>query len=50
MTDLSTSACADDTTLPATEPVDETEAVRRSVDAQFPIVAAFLAAERGEQA
>lgn len=25
------------------------EAVRRSVDAQFPVVAAFLAAERGEQ-
>jgi hypothetical protein len=24
------------------------EAVRRSVDAQFPVVAAFLAAERGE--
>lgn len=31
------------------EPVDEQEAVRRSVDAQFPAVAAFLAAERGEQ-
>ncbi|MFF4347552.1 hypothetical protein [Streptomyces sp. NPDC001530] len=27
----------------------EQEAVRRSVDAQFPAVAAFLAAERGEQ-
>jgi len=32
------------------EPVDEEEAVRRSVDAQFPAVAAFLADERGEQA
>lgn len=31
------------------EPVTEDEAVRRSVDAQFPAVAAFLAAERGEQ-
>lgn len=31
------------------EPVDEQEAVRHSVDAQFPAVAAFLAAERGEQ-
>lgn len=30
------------------EPVDEQEAVRRSVDAQFPTVAAFLATERGE--
>ncbi|MYW50580.1 hypothetical protein GTY64_03675 [Streptomyces sp. SID8376] len=30
------------------EPVDEQEAVRRSVDAQFPAVAAFLATERGE--
>lgn len=27
----------------------EQDAVRRSVDAQFPTVAAFLAAERGEQ-
>jgi hypothetical protein len=31
------------------EPVDEDEAVRRSVDAQFPAVAAFLADERGGQ-
>jgi len=31
------------------EPVDETEAVRRSVDARFPTVAAFLADERGGQ-
>ncbi|MFF1702588.1 hypothetical protein [Streptomyces sp. NPDC058252] len=30
------------------EPVDEDEAVRRSVDAQFPAVAAFLADEAGE--
>jgi hypothetical protein len=30
------------------EPVDEAEAIRRSVDAQFPTVAAFLADERGE--
>ncbi|MEV6174899.1 hypothetical protein AB0L99_42675 [Streptomyces sp. NPDC051954] len=30
------------------EPAYEQEAVRRSVDAQFPAVAAFLAAERGE--
>ncbi|WP_030173208.1 hypothetical protein [Streptomyces sp. NRRL S-813] len=29
------------------EPVDEAEAVRRSVDAQFPAVASFLAQERG---
>lgn len=31
------------------EPVTEAEAVRRSVDAQFPAVAAFLAEERGER-
>ncbi|MBW8701866.1 hypothetical protein MBT84_19860 [Streptomyces sp. MBT84] len=31
------------------ELVDEQEAVRRSVDAQFPVVAAFLADERGDQ-
>lgn len=31
------------------EPVDEHEAVRRSVDAQFPTVARFLADERGGQ-
>lgn len=85
MTDLSTSACAGDTTLPAikasdldvaisvaqqllhsdevlslrealrlllralgAEHIDETEAVRRSIDAHFPLVAAFLATERGE--
>ncbi|GGV80436.1 hypothetical protein [Streptomyces thermoviolaceus] len=30
------------------EPIDEAEAVRRSVDAQFPTIAAFLARERGE--
>ena len=30
------------------EPVDEQQAVRRSVDAQFPTVAAFLATARGE--
>ncbi|WP_327724351.1 hypothetical protein [Streptomyces europaeiscabiei] len=30
------------------EPLTEDEAVRRSVDRAFPIVAAFLAAERGE--
>ncbi|WP_406199230.1 hypothetical protein OG331_22980 [Streptomyces sp. NBC_01017] len=32
------------------EPVDEQEAVRRSVDDQFPAVAAFLTNERGERA
>ena len=31
------------------EPVDENEAVRRSVDAHFPAIAAFLADERGER-
>ena len=31
------------------EPVNETEAVPRSVDAQFPAIAAFLADERGGQ-
>lgn len=30
------------------EPVTKEEAVRRSVDAQFPAIAAFLASERGE--
>lgn len=30
------------------EPATKTEAVRRSVDRAFPVVAAFLAAERGE--
>lgn len=30
------------------EPLDEDEAVRRSVDRAFPAVAAFLAEERGE--
>lgn len=30
------------------EPVDEDEAARRSVDRAFPVVSAFLAAERGE--
>ncbi|MFC7842518.1 hypothetical protein [Streptomyces sp. NPDC057382] len=30
------------------EPLTEDEAVRRSVDAQFPTIAAFLASERGE--
>ncbi|GHF74063.1 hypothetical protein [Streptomyces thermodiastaticus] len=30
------------------EPTSEAEAARRSVDAQFPTVAAFLASERGE--
>ncbi|EPD56375.1 hypothetical protein [Streptomyces sp. HGB0020] len=32
------------------EPVTADEAVRRSVDAQFPAIAAFLAEERGDQA
>ena len=31
------------------EPLTEDEAVRRSVDAKFPAIAAFLANERGEQ-
>ncbi|KFG07490.1 hypothetical protein [Streptomyces scabiei] len=30
------------------EPIDQAEAARRSVDRAFPVVAAFLAAERGE--
>lgn len=31
------------------EPLDEDEAARRSVDRAFPVIAAFLADERGEQ-